>query len=61
MIERKENKQGKFKFSEGRAVHSLIWVSREREQGRCTLGKLQLPYATRYRWRNTSIPGKLEN
>ena len=54
----------KFKLiqtSEIRVMHSLIWVSGEREQGRCTLGKVHLPYAKTLVWRNTSHFFKLKN
>lgn len=33
-------------------MHPLIWVSSEREQARCTLSKVPVPYAIRAPWRN---------
>ena len=51
-MKEKEKNSNYFQASECRAVHSLIWVSREREQGRCTLSKAQVPYAKRVLWRN---------
>lgn len=44
---KKKYEQIKFKSSEGRTMHSFVWVSSEREQGRSTLNKVKVPYANR--------------